>query len=98
MNEFIKAINSKLPEGLTYGKLNNTDKSVIKGMFKVYDMAKDFTYPKVEGFPTANDKAQMRIAKSAMDAFRASIVEEAINYIMSLQDEINDKKVKESAI
>lgn len=98
MNEFVALINSKLPKGLVYGKLNNTDKSVIKGMFKAYDMAKEFNYPKVEGFPTANEKAQMRIAKSAMEAFRVSIVEEAINYIMSLQEENNDKKVKESAI
>lgn len=87
MNEFIKAINAKLPEGITYGSLSNNEKATIKGMYLVCNRTQDFEYPKVSGFPTPNEKAQGRIVKGAMIDIKDFIVDIACEYILSLSKE-----------
>ena len=95
MNDFIKIINAKLPDGITYGKLNNTDKAIIKGMFKVYDKTIEFVYPVVEGFPTPTLKAQTKVVISAMETFRSEIGDCACEYILSVSEKISEKHISE---
>lgn len=94
MNEFIKLIESKLPEGMTYGKLNPHEKGVVKGMYIIYsDAISSFEYPVIEGFPTPNDKALKRTAEKVMESFKEKVVITACDYILSTRkDDKNEKK------
>ena len=90
MTEFIKLINSKLPNGITYGSLSNNEKATIKGMFLVCNRTQDFEYPIANGFPTINDRTRGRIVREAMIDIKDFIVDIACEYILSLKEKKND--------
>ena len=93
MNEFIKLLESKLPEGLTYSKLNPNEKSVIKGMYIIYsDAISSFEYPVITGFPTPNDKALKRMSRNVMESFKEKIIITACDYILSTRKDDKDEK------
>lgn len=66
-----------------YNNLKGTDKEVIKGMFRVYDCVNGFTYPKVDGFPTIDDKHKKKIVDGAKADLKEYIVTIANEYIAS---------------
>lgn len=93
MNEFIKQIESRLPSGLTYGKLNPNEKGVVKGMYIIYsDAISSFEYPVIEGFPKPNDKALKRMAENVMESFKEKILITACDYILSTRKDDKDEK------
>ena len=95
MKNFVNAINSKLPEGLSYGDLSNNEKATIKGMYMVCSHTEEFKYPKIGGFPTATQKAQSRIVTEAMVEIKDFIVDIACEYIISVKkgkDEVSDNR------
>lgn len=66
-----------------YNNLKGNDKEVIKGMFKVYDCVNGFTYPKVDGFPSADDKHKSKVVNEAKADLKNYIVAIANDYIAS---------------
>ena len=92
-NEFIKLLESKLPEGLTYSKLNPNEKGVIKGMYTIYsDAISSFEYRVITGFPTPNDKALKRMSRNVMESFKEKIIITACDYILSTRKDDKDEK------
>jgi len=76
MKEFISRLDN-------YNTLKGSDKEVVKGIFKVYENVDGFVYPKVDGFPSIDDKHKAKVVAGAMADLKDYIVEIANEYINS---------------
>lgn len=83
MKDFIKQLDS-------YSSLKNAEKELVKGIFKAYESVDKFVYPKVDGFPTIDDKHKRRIVDESKVALKEYLVNVANDYIKSLKKEDED--------